>query len=52
MILSKKYDILGNVENVTVCVTRGSPRLAVGLEGPECNLADSDTWHVWISDVY
>ena len=35
-----------HLENVTVCMTRGSPRLAVGLEGPECNPGDSDTWHV------
>ena len=35
-----------HLENVTVCMTRESPRLAVGLEGPECNPGDSDTWHV------
>ena len=35
-----------HLENVTVCMTRESPRLAVGLEGPECNPGDSDAWHV------
>lgn len=31
---------------------RGSPRLAVGLQGPKCGPGDSDVGSVWVSDVY
>lgn len=28
---------------------RGSPRLAVGLQGPKCGPGDSDVGSVWVS---
>lgn len=38
-----------HLENVTVCMTRGSPRLAIGLEGPECN--PGDFWYLACVDL-